>query len=312
MKVSERVGAPAVTVAIPFYNEEARLAAAIHSVLRQTMPSFELLLVDDGSTDRSLAVARSFDDPRIRVIADGRRRRLPARLNQIVREARADLIARMDGDDVVHPTRLARQLELLAAAPEVDVVGTWAGLVDEHGSAFAVVEAAELPPSPRVALERGLLVHASIVARRRWLLDNPYDESLSRAEDRDLWCRTLRSSRFAVVRAPLYVVTASARTPEFLTDYLSAQRQNRSLYVRHGPTMVGVPRAARLWLSSHGKSWVMRAAVAFGVAERLVQRRGRAPTDAETRLIHEALSRFAETEPMRRSEGHAPNRSTSS
>src|SRR4051794_20441310 len=106
---------PRVTIGIPFHDEERFLEQAITSVLRQSFADFELLLIDDGSTDRSLEIARSFDDPRIEVTADGRRRFLAARLNEITRRARGELIARMDGDDVAHPERLSRQLALLDA-----------------------------------------------------------------------------------------------------------------------------------------------------------------------------------------------------
>lgn len=280
---------PQLTVGLPFFNEEGRLEMAIRSLLRQSFGDIEILLVDDGSTDSSLTVARSFDDPRVRVLSDGRRRFLPARLNQIVREARGEWVARMDGDDVVHPTRFARQMDRFRSTPELDVVGTWAGLVDEFGSVVGVVEAPSLPASPRVALERGLLVHASIIARKRWLQRHPYDETLTRAEDRDLWCRSVNTTGFGVVEEPLYVVTCSSRDPDFLPDYICAQQQNRTLYLRHGPAAVGAGRTAYLWVASLGKVGVMRAAHVLGLSEHLIRRRGRVPTAIESRTIREAL-----------------------
>src|SRR5690606_2619050 len=107
---ARRVSKPAITVAIPFHDEQEHLASAVRSVLRQTCKDFELLLVDDGSRDASLSIARSFSDPRVAVVSDGRSRGLPARLNEIARRASADLVARMDADDVIHPTRLEKQV----------------------------------------------------------------------------------------------------------------------------------------------------------------------------------------------------------
>jgi glycosyltransferase involved in cell wall biosynthesis len=92
-----------VTVGIPFYNEERYLADAIRSILAQSFSDFELVLVDDGSTDASRAIAQGFRDDRIRVLGDSRRRLLPARLNEIVANAKGALVARMDADDVSHP-----------------------------------------------------------------------------------------------------------------------------------------------------------------------------------------------------------------
>src|SRR5512136_1054483 len=82
--------APRVTVGIPFYNAGQTLADAVRSVFAQTLTDWELILLDDGSTDRGLEFARSIDDPRVRVVSDGRNLRLAARLNQIAEFARAE------------------------------------------------------------------------------------------------------------------------------------------------------------------------------------------------------------------------------
>lgn len=282
--------APRVTVAIPFFNEEDHLESAVRSVLAQTFDDLEVLLVDDGSTDRSLAIARSFDDPRVVVVSDGHRRHLPARLNEITRRARADIVARMDADDVSHPSRLCAQLDLLARNPSCDAVGTWTALVGDDGAILAVNEGRALPASPRVALQHGLISHATMIARRGWLRANPYDERLTRAEDRDLWCRTVRTSSFAVVPMPLYVVRVFHHEAGFLASYLESQRQNRILFLRYGPGAVGIGGTTRLWAASHAKGVVMRGAFATGLAERLVRRRGRPPTEAERALVLEAMN----------------------
>jgi glycosyltransferase involved in cell wall biosynthesis len=281
---------PAVTVGIPFHDEEAHLAEAIQSVLGQRGVDLELVLVDDGSTDRSLEIARSFDDPRITVLSDGRRRRLAARLNEITARARGALIARMDADDVSHPERLARQLEVLERDPRCDAVGTWCGLVTEDGEPFAVAEAGALPPTPRSALTVGTLAHATMVARRSWLLAKPYDETLTRTEDRDLWCRTAGTGSFAVVEEPLYIVRLSPDAPRFLDDYRRGQRETRRLFARYGPVTVGAGETARLWLASYAKELVMRGAARVGAAQRIVRRRGRPPTPDERAMIDDALA----------------------
>lgn len=281
--------APCVTVGIPFFDEESRLAGAVRSILAQSVTDIEVLLVDDGSTDRSLEIARSITDPRVRVFSDGTRRRLPARLNEIARLARAPLVARMDADDVSHPERLARELALLDDDARYDAVGTWIGLVDEADRPFSVIDCDVSEITPASVLRRGLFPHATMLARRDWLLANPYDEALYRAEDRDLWCRTLKTSRFGVLPAVLYVVRASTRG-EFLADYRASQRQNRTLFLRYGPAAMGIRRTAASWLSSQAKSLAMTAAVHAGLAERLVHRRGRPPTREELDAIDAALA----------------------
>jgi len=280
---------PHVTVGIPFFNEERVLAEAIRSVLAQRDVDIDVILVNDGSSDQSLAIARSFEDPRIAVASDGERRRLPARLNEIVRRARGELVARMDADDVMHPDRLRRQLEVFDDDPSVDVVGCSIGLVDDAGNVFAVVDSAPQPMTAASAVETGLIAHPTMLARRRWLLKNPYDEKLTRAEDRDLWCRTVSTSSYRSIPEPLYALRVSTRDLRFLKDYLDAQKQNRTIYIRYGPTAVGLQRTAGLFLESYAKSLFMRVAVRAGIAGRLVRRRGRPPSAKDLQLIQQAL-----------------------
>jgi glycosyltransferase involved in cell wall biosynthesis len=281
---------PLVTVGIPFRNEERRLGDAVRSILAQSFGDFELLLVDDGSTDRSVEIARSFGDPRISVVSDGQRRFLPARLNQIVGLARGELVARMDGDDVSHPDRLRREVEALRAAGNGPVaVGTWAGLADPDDRPFAVVETPR-EVTPSAALERALLPHATLLARRSWLLEHPYDERWTRSEDRDLWCRTVGTTQFLIIPEPLYVLRVDPRHPSFVEDYLESHRQNRALHLRYGPRSVGWARTMRAYGTTLAKDMVVRGAAAMGLTERLVRRRGRPPAESERLLIEEALA----------------------
>src|SRR5512138_427624 len=104
-----------VSIGIPFYNPGRAFEKAVRSVFSQTHADWELILMDDGSSDGSLELARSITDPRVRVLSDGANRGLCARLNQIAREARHGLLCRMDADDVMHPDRLHRQVEELTA-----------------------------------------------------------------------------------------------------------------------------------------------------------------------------------------------------
>src|SRR6187399_2780245 len=110
-----------ITIGLPFLNPGHRLAYAIQSVLAQTIQDWELLLVDDGSTDESVALASSLADKRIRLIRDGRNLGLPARLNQIAELASGEILVRMDADDLMHPTRIKRLVDVLDSDPTVDV-----------------------------------------------------------------------------------------------------------------------------------------------------------------------------------------------
>src|SRR4051812_6980517 len=114
---------PRLSVLLPCRDGARTLGMALASVLAQTFADFEVLLLDDGSTDDSLRITRSFGDSRIRILSDGEHHGLVRRLNQGVRAAAGEYIARMDADDVSFPTRFARQVEFLDAHPRVDLLG---------------------------------------------------------------------------------------------------------------------------------------------------------------------------------------------
>jgi glycosyltransferase involved in cell wall biosynthesis len=196
-----------ITVGIPFHNAEATLPDAIRSVFAQSYADWELLLVDDGSDDRSLELARAVKDPRVRVIADGARRRLPARLNQIVAEARFGCLARMDADDLMSPRRFDRQIRAL------DETGA-----DIVTSSMAMLSAALQPIGIRSgkptisarAICRGQsFAHAPLMAKTAWFVRNRYDEASMRVEDAELWLRAFRSGELTTgsvlgIEEPLY------------------------------------------------------------------------------------------------------------
>ncbi|HWN13623.1 MAG TPA: glycosyltransferase family A protein, partial [Candidatus Dormibacteraeota bacterium] len=126
--MSDRVS---VTIGIPFRNARRSLATAVRSVFAQTHHDWELLLIDDGSTDGSIEVVRRLDDPRVRLLGDASHRGLCTRLNQIAAMARGTYLARMDADDVMHPERVERQLALLQTDPSVDLVDTATFTMDD-------------------------------------------------------------------------------------------------------------------------------------------------------------------------------------
>lgn len=282
---------PRATVGVAFHDEEHHLAAAVRSVLAQSERDLEVLLVDDGSTDGSLRVARELArDPRVRLLpGDGRRRHLGARLNQLVSAARAGVFVRMDADDVSHPERVRRQVEHLDRHPSCDAVGSWAALVDDAEVPFATLESDPAGARGAALLERAPIAHATMTARTGWLRALRYDEALPRAEDRDLWCRA-RGARIDVVPDVLYVIRILTRRRDFLADYLGGQADLRRVVRRHGVELAGPLATARVLGASVLKGGAMRGAVALGLEAALVRRRGRAPTEAEIARVREAFA----------------------
>ncbi|TPG56440.1 glycosyltransferase family 2 protein [Sphingomonas glacialis] len=141
--------APTVSVIMPTYNGAELIGETIASLQAQTFPDFELIIVDDCSTDATVAVARSFDDPRIRVIEAPTNRRVVLTRNAAFAEARGRYIAALDHDDLCHPTRLARQVAYLDAHPEIVLVGSAANVLFEG----AILPSALAPLSTPLLIE---------------------------------------------------------------------------------------------------------------------------------------------------------------
>lgn len=187
-----------VSIAMPFYNAEHTLAASIRSILRQTYSDWELLLCDDGSSDSSGEVVRSFRDPRIVHWRDGNRRQLGARLNECIERARGTLIARMDADDIAYPERLEKQVRFLQTHPDVDLTGGWAVLFGEGG----VPIGKRADPETHVQIARRplysfKLIHPTFMGKASWFRRYRYRADAIRCEDHDLLFRACGSSRYA-------------------------------------------------------------------------------------------------------------------
>ena len=108
-----------VSIGLPVYNAEKFLRDAIVSILNQSYVHFELIIMDDGSTDKSIDIVNSFNDKRIVVYRDGVNKGLPARLNEISTLAKGRYLARMDADDIMHPERIEKQLKILEKTQKI-------------------------------------------------------------------------------------------------------------------------------------------------------------------------------------------------
>lgn len=126
---------PRVTVLMPVYNGAKFLSEAMESILVQSFTDFEFLIIDDASTDTSVALIETYKDPRIRLIRNPENMGISATLNKGISLASAGLIARMDADDISYPERLQKQVDFFDAHADCVFVSTWARIVDQGGIA---------------------------------------------------------------------------------------------------------------------------------------------------------------------------------
>lgn len=190
---------PTVSILLPAWNAEATLEVALQSLLAQTFNDFEIVLLDDGSNDRTVSIAQGIPDPRIRIVQDGQRLGLARRLNQGIDLAQGKYIARMDADDLSFPERLAKQVAYLDAHPEIDLLGCKALAFRTGGEILGLMPFAGTHEVMCARPWRAIpLPHPGWMGRREWFGRYYYRvPEVRRAEDQEILLRSYPNSRFA-------------------------------------------------------------------------------------------------------------------
>ncbi|MFD1702333.1 glycosyltransferase family 2 protein [Methylopila henanensis] len=214
---------PSISVVMPVYNRERVVRRAVDSVLAQTFVDFELLVVDDGSSDGTAAAVEAFADPRVRLLRQPENRGGNAARNRGVREAQAPLIAFIDSDDRFLPGKLAYVADYFARRPDVDV------LIDSFELVYPPETGKPKALRTNPVLDDSAAVETAIFARRMFkatpsislrkeaiVRAGLFDEALKRRQDFDLMLRLVKTARCASTDAVLW-------TKEWSTDAISAK-----------------------------------------------------------------------------------------
>lgn len=217
---------PVVSVVIPTYNRADLLPSALDSVLAQTHPHLEVLVVDDGSTDDTLRVLEGYGE-RIAVVRQDNAGPSAAR-NHGIRKTTGAFVAFLDSDDVWLPDKLARQLEVFAAHPDTGMVGGGCRYMDAEGNDLGgVTRCPHVIPLEDFQIFTALPGSASNAVIRRKALEEVglFDDTLQRAEDRELWMRI--AERYPVRGVPEPTVLIRVHGGERPNDSFSLVRESR-------------------------------------------------------------------------------------
>jgi glycosyltransferase involved in cell wall biosynthesis len=274
-----------VTVAIPFAGDDLRsFVSAVRSVYAQSLADWSLLLVDDGADHALVSAAKRIEDERVCVVSDGRRVGLAGRLNQVAGLARTPYLARMDADDVMHPDRLATQLATMERDGSLDVVGSRAVVIDEQNQVAGLLREGETVPAHAAGfLTSNAFTHPSVLGRTAWFVENPYDATIGRAEDKDLWLRTHGHSHFYKDPAALLYYRVGRRYSR-RKNVLTA-RDDRRVVLGSSARAVGTQTRARAAARATAKELMYRAMPAGAWARIRDQRI--VPLDAGGIVMHQ-------------------------
>lgn len=245
--------APLVSVIMPVYNGEKYLQEAIDSILNQTFGDFEFIIINDGSTDKTLEIIKSYSDPRIRVISQENKGIIHS-LNKGISESRGKYIARMDADDISLPDRFKRQSDFLEANPEIGLLGTtFAIQIDKKIKCIAAVLLQD-SDLRRQLLYKCPFGHGTVMFRKNLetgLNGLWYSPSEKHVEDYELWSRIALITKVANLPGVLYIwrdnpLGISSRKHVIQRDNtLKIIRRNQSNLLYIAPELFNIPFFSR-------------------------------------------------------------------
>lgn len=196
---------PLVSVNMPVYNGESFIKKAIESILSQTFQDFEFIIVNDGSTDNTVAIIEQFNDPRIKLVHNDQKSGLAHVRNKAINESGGKYIAILDSDDIAYPDRLQKQVDFLETHSGYCLVCSWVDYIDGNGKIVGneYLEYADNEiPSALFFLD--CIAQSSVMMRRDMLPGNlPYNTDLVIGEDYDLWIQLAKKYKMHIMQEPL-------------------------------------------------------------------------------------------------------------
>jgi O-antigen biosynthesis protein len=231
---------PLVSIIIPTYNRRQVLQRALDSVLRQTFQRYEVLVVDDGSTDGTAAMVAVYRDPRIRYLAQPTNLGVSVARNRGLREARTPYIAFLDSDDEWMPEKLEAQVELLQGlGPEVGLTYTAVETVPESAGPRPPARMPQGDVYPEMLLNNVLHGGGSSIMIRQEVVETVgfFDEDLPAIEDYDFWLRICRRYEVAAIESPLVRIHASREGDRKSLRTEENLRARAYFYRKHGAAM---------------------------------------------------------------------------
>lgn len=264
-----------ITVLMPAFNSAPVIQRAIASVLQQRGPSFDFMIIDDGSTDSTCSIVRSYADPRIRLIENGENRGVASTLNRGLDLAKGKYILRMDSDDICYPSRFTRQFQFMEKNPEVGISGTWIRffgdeltVVDRSPVGSGVIKAYLLFDTPHY--------HPTVIMRRDFLTryNLRYDPAFHRTEDYDLWFRA--ADFFPLENIPEPLLRFRCHTSSVTSTASETMEEQTCMLLRRALLRIGVEpspdelkfhfliakgrRVGSLGLLKEAESWLQKLA----------------------------------------------------
>jgi glycosyltransferase involved in cell wall biosynthesis len=226
---------PLVSVIISVFNGEKYLPQAIESILNQTLTNFELIIVNDNSTDSTLEVLQDYKDDRIKVITNDQNIGTYPSANKALKIATGDYIARLDADDISYPNRLQEQYDFIQDKGEA-IVGSWAKIINQHGTEIGKWGAHQYLPLPDQNVVRAIfgspVIHsASFMSRELLNKLGGYSEQERRVMDYDLWTRAIAAG-VKIYSLSQYLIARRTHAENMTSNYNTDQERISAMILK--------------------------------------------------------------------------------
>ena len=206
------------------FNGELFVREAIESVLQQSFTDFELIILDDCSTDNSISIINSINDERIKLIQNSGNRGISFCRNRLLEKSAGVFISFMDADDIIHPEKFKKQLTFLKNNPDYGLVGSSVYLINEEGKVIRKLKlGANAGKIPAMMLFRNYFVNSAVMFRREKLPDMPFDPDLEFGEDYMLWWKILQNTKG--INLPLFLCSYRIH-PQSLTQLMAGRKSD--------------------------------------------------------------------------------------
>jgi glycosyltransferase involved in cell wall biosynthesis len=197
---------PDLSIIMPVYNTVSYLGESVESVLSQSFTDFELIIIDDASTDGSAELLNNFRDDRIKILTNTQNKGIVFSRNRGLNEAQGNFIAQFDSDDVARPDKFEKQIDFLKRNPDFGMVGSWVRMIDSEGK--LIKQKWRLPAKPHlipaIMLFRNYFVQSTIVARHGAIPEGGYKTGYDVVEDYKMWIEI--ANKYKVWNLPEYLV----------------------------------------------------------------------------------------------------------
>lgn len=217
---------PKITVLMPVYNAEKFLREAIDSILNQTFKDFEFLIINDASTDGTEKIILSYKDPRIRYFKNQKNLGVARTLNKGLKLAKAELIARMDADDISLPERLETEYRVMLNEQDLVLLASNFERIDKDGKYLSTEHKVILPEEIYYTLQfRNYLGHPTVMYKKKTVLEEFKGYKIQESEDYDLWLRISKKYKIEEINKVLVKIRRSkqSRTVMFSNEVKEAE-----------------------------------------------------------------------------------------